>query len=225
MQSNIQEAFVIHSRPYKETSLIVTFLCRDAGKISAVAKGAKRKKSKFSGHLEPFQLLNIDFRGKSDLKTLYLAEATEPYKDVFNKESLYSAFYVNELMNFLLVHSDESEELFKFYKECIEELKAKDDVEPILRNFELDILANLGYQIDFFNDLNSGEEINTEKNYKYSPQSGFRESNEGYDGKIIIDIGNRNFSPEALKLSKEINRKAIEYYFEELNIKSRVFFR
>ena len=46
MQSNIQEAFVIHSRPYKETSLIVTFLCRDAGKISAVAKGAKKKKIK-----------------------------------------------------------------------------------------------------------------------------------------------------------------------------------
>ena len=225
MQSNIQEAFVIHSRPYKETSLIVTFLCRTAGKISAVAKGAKRKKSKFAGHLEPFQLLNIDFRGKSDLKTLYLAETTEPYKDFLVKESLYSAFYINELMNFLLLHSDESEQLFSLYKGCIKDLKTKDNVEAILRDFELNILANLGYQIDFFNDLDSGKEIDTKKNYKYSPQSGFRESKEGYDGKIITDIGNRNFSSEALKLSKEINRKAIDYYFEELNIKSRVFFR
>lgn len=225
MQSNLQEAFVIHTRPYKETSLIVTFLCRKAGKINAVAKGAKRKKSKFSGYLEPFQLLNIDFRGRSDLKTLYLAEASEPYQDFFCKESLYSAFYINELMNFLLVQSEESNELFKFYKKCIEELKIKENVEPILRNFELDILKNLGYQIDFFNDLDSGKEISSDKKYKYSPQSGFRESNDGYDGKIITEIGNRNFSAEALKLSKEINRKAIEYYFEELNIKSRVFFR
>ena len=225
MQSNIQEAFVIHSRPYKETSLIVTFLCKCAGKISAVAKGAKRKKSKFSGHLEPFQLLDIDFRGKSELKTLYLAETIEPYKDFTGRENLYSAFYINELMNFLLVQSDESEELFELYRDCIEDLKVKEDVEPILRNFELDTLANLGYQIDFFNDLDSGKEIDTKKNYKYSPQSGFRESKEGYDGRIITDIGNRNFSSEALKLSKEINRKAIEYYFEELNIKSRVFFR
>ena len=225
MQSNIQEAFVIHSRPYKETSLIVTFLCKCAGKISAVAKGAKRKKSKFSGHLEPFQLLDIDFRGKSELKTLYLAETIEPYKDFTGRENLYSAFYINELMNFLLVQSNESEELFELYRDCIEDLKVKEDVEPILRNFELDTLANLGYQIDFFNDLESGEEIDNEKNYKYSPQSGFRESNEGYDGKIIKDIGNRNFSSPALKLCKEINRKAIEYYFEELNIKSRVFFR
>ena len=225
MQSNIQEAFVIHSRPYKETSLIVTFLCKDSGKISAVAKGAKRKKSKFSGHLEPFQLLNIDFRGRSNLKTLYLAENIEPYKEFIGKESLYSAFYINELINFLLVHSGESKELFELYRSCIERLKLTNEVEPILRNFELDILANLGYQIDFFNDLESNKEIEDEKNYKYSPQSGFRESNEGYDGKIIVDIGNRNFSSEALKLSKEINRKAIEYYFEELNIKSRIFFR
>ncbi|MBT09659.1 MAG: DNA repair protein RecO [Gammaproteobacteria bacterium] len=225
MQANIQEAFVIHSKPYKETSLIVTFLCRSAGKISAVAKGAKRKKSKFSGQLEPFQLLNIDFRGKGNLKTLYLAETTNPYKDFISKENLYSGFYINELINFLLVQSDESEELFQLYKESIEELKTKEELEPILRNFELDILANLGYQIDFFNDLNSEEEIKSGKSYKYSPQSGFRESNEGYDGKIIADIGNRNFSPEALKLCKEISRKAIEYYFEELNIKSRVFFR
>ena len=225
MQSNIQEAFVIHSRPYKETSLIVTFLCKESGKISAVAKGAKRKKSKFSGHLEPFQLLNIDFRGRSNLKTLYLAENIEPYKEFIGKESLYSAFYINELINFLLVHSGESKELFELYRSCIERLKLTNEVEPILRNFELDILANLGYQIDFFNDLESNKEIEDEKNYKYSPQSGFRESNEGYDGKIIVDIGNRNFSSEALKLSKEINRKAIEYYFEELNIKSRIFFR
>ena len=129
------------------------------------------------------------------------------------------------MINFLLVHSSESEELFELYRSCIERLKLTDEVEPILRNFELDILANLGYQIDFFNDLESNREIEDKKNYKYSPQSGFRESNEGYDGKIIIDIGNRSFSSEALKLSKEINRKAIEYYFEELNIKSRIFFR
>ena len=72
MDSNYQKAFVIHSRPYKETSLIVTFLSENNGKINAVAKGAKRKNSRLSGNLEPFQCLNIDFRGRSDLKTLYL---------------------------------------------------------------------------------------------------------------------------------------------------------
>ena len=63
MISNLQKAYVIHSRPYKETSLIVTFLTEKKGKITAVAKGAKRKNSRLSGNLEPFQCLNIDFRG------------------------------------------------------------------------------------------------------------------------------------------------------------------
>ena len=98
MDSNYQKAFVIHSRPYKETSLIVTFLSENNGKINAVAKGAKRKNSRLSGNLEPFQCLNIDFRGRSDLKTLYLAEPCEVFNDFKGSENLYSAFYINELI-------------------------------------------------------------------------------------------------------------------------------
>ena len=104
MDSNYQKAFVIHSRPYKETSLIVTFLSENNGKINAVAKGAKRKNSRLSGNLEPFQCLNIDFRGRSDLKTLYLAEPCEVFKDFKGSENLYSAFYINELINLSLIH-------------------------------------------------------------------------------------------------------------------------
>ena len=100
MDTNKQKAFVVHSKPYKETSLIVTFLTERNGKVDAVAKGAKRKKSKFSGNLEPFQLLNIDYGGRSNLKTLFLAESIEPYKDFVESENLFSAFYVNELINF-----------------------------------------------------------------------------------------------------------------------------
>jgi len=61
--------------------------------------------------------------------------------------------------------------------------------------------------------------------YKYSPQSGFAKSANGFDGKILKEISDRSFSKDALMASKEINRKTIEYYFEELNIKSRVFFK
>ena len=72
MDINKQKAFVIHSRPYKETSNIVTFLTEKHGKVDAIAKGAKRKKSKFSGNLEPFHLVSIDYGGRSNLKTLFL---------------------------------------------------------------------------------------------------------------------------------------------------------
>jgi len=103
MRSNLQEAFVIHSKPYKETSLLVTFFSNEDGKLSAIAKGAKRAKSKFSGNLEPFQLLQINFSGRSNLKTLISADPLNVYQDFATNKNLYSAFYINELINSISV--------------------------------------------------------------------------------------------------------------------------
>ena len=225
MISNLQKAYVIHSRPYKETSLIVTFLTEKKGKISAVAKGAKRKNSRLSGNLEPFQCLNIDYRGKSDLKSLVLAEPIEVFEDFFGSENLYSAFYVNELINYLVAQADESMEVFDIYKKCISNLKRNNQIEKILRDFELNILSVLGYEINFLSDYDSNEPIMNGLRYKYSPQSGFSKSEQGYDGKILNEINERKFSKNSLQACKEINRTTINYYFEELNIKSRIFFK
>ena len=225
MISNLQKAYVIHSRPYKETSLIVTFLTEKKGKISAVAKGAKRKNSGLSGNLEPFQCLNIDYRGKSDLKSLVLAEPIEVFEDFFGSENLYSAFYVNELINYLVAQADESMEIFDIYKKCISNLKRNNQIEKILRDFELNILSTLGYEINFLSDYDSNEPIMNGLRYKYSPQSGFSKSEQGYDGKILNEINERKFSKNSLQACKEINRTTINYYFEELNIKSRIFFK
>ncbi len=225
MISNLQKAYVIHSRPYKETSLIVTFLTEKKGKISAVAKGAKRKNSRLSGNLEPFQCLNIDYRGKSDLKSLVLAEPIEVFEDFFGSENLYSAFYVNELINYLVAQADESMEIFDLYKKCISNLKRNNQIEKILRDFELNILSTLGYEINFLSDYDSNEPIMNGLRYKYSPQSGFSKSEQGYDGKILNEINERKFSKNSLQACKEINRTTINYYFEELNIKSRIFFK
>lgn len=225
MISNLQKAYVIHSRPYKETSLIVTFLTEKKGKISAVAKGAKRKNSRLSGNLEPFQCLNIDYRGKSDLKSLVLAEPIEVFEDFFGSENLYSAFYVNELINYLVAQADESMEIFDLYKKCISNLKRNNQIEKILRDFELNILSILGYEINFLTDYDSNEPIMNGLRYKYSPQSGFSKSEQGYDGKILNEINERKFSKNSLQACKEINRTTINYYFEELNIKSRIFFK
>ena len=157
MISNLQKAYVIHSRPYKETSLIVTFITEKKGKISAVAKGAKRKNSRLSGNLEPFQCLNIDYRGKSDLKSLVLAEPNEAYEDFFGSENLYSAFYVNELINYLVAQADESMEIFDIYKKCISNLKRNNQIEKIIilepRDDELKKLDWAQRQIAFIIEL------------------------------------------------------------------------
>ena len=169
--------------------------------------------------------MNIDYRGKSDLKSLVLAEPSEAFEDFFGSENLYSAFYVNELINYLIAQADESMEIFDLYKKCISNLKRNNQIEKILRDFELNILSTLGYEINFLSDYDSNEPIMNGLRYKYSPQSGFSKSEQGYDGKILNEINERKFSKNSLQACKEINRTTINYYFEELNIKSRIFFK
>ena len=103
--------------------------------------------------------------------------------------------------------------------------KKNNSIEKTLRNFELDILSVLGYEINFQSDYDNNERIINGCNYKYSPQSGFMKSKNGYDGKMLNEINEREFSKDSLRVCKEINRSTINYYFEELNIKSRIFFK
>jgi DNA repair protein RecO (recombination protein O) len=69
-----QPGFVLHSYPYKETSLIVDVFSRDHGRIALVAKGAKRPHSKLRGVLQTFQPLSVGWSGKAEVRTLTAAE-------------------------------------------------------------------------------------------------------------------------------------------------------
>ena len=117
------DAFIIHTRPYKETSLIVSFFTKEYGNVSAIAKGAKGKKSKFSGNLEPFRLMNIGFGGKSNLKSLFFSDSLETYDDFKVKKNLYSAFYINELIYSLLPPNEKELIIFNQYHSSIKKLK------------------------------------------------------------------------------------------------------
>lgn len=225
MRSNLQEAFVIHSKPYKETSLLVTFFSSEDGKLSAIAKGAKRAKSKFSGNLEPFQLLQINFSGRSDLKTLISADPLNVYQDFATNKNLYSAFYLNELINSMVKSNEDSSELFNIYKDCLNEIKSTKNIELCLRRFELNLFTTLGYEIDFASEYQTGKSIVSDMKYSFSPESGFIKNTNGFKGKYLLEIHTGEFSDESLLISKKINQQALEYYFSELNINSRLFFR
>ncbi|MBA4729472.1 MAG: DNA repair protein RecO [Gammaproteobacteria bacterium] len=225
MVLNLQEAFVIHSKPYKETSLLVTFFGSVDGKISAIAKGAKRPKSRFSGNLEPFQLLQINFTGRSELKTLTSVDTVNAYQDFRSNKNLYSAFYINELISLMVKSNEDPTQLFLIYKNSLNEIKGTESIEICLRKFELNLLTVLGYEINFSTEYKTGEKILPEKNYIYTPESGFVENQTGYKGLQLLNISNKRFSTESLAVAKKINQQTLEYYFDELNINSRLFFK
>lgn len=143
----LEPAYVIHSRPYRETSLIVDFFTENAGRISAVAKGVRRPKSPLKSLLQPFNALLISVVGKRELKTLTHVEATT-LGSLLRGKRLLAALYLNELIFRALPRFDPHLALFKVYADVLLVLRESDDpIEPQLRYFELKLLADLGYAL------------------------------------------------------------------------------
>ena len=69
-----QPAFVLHTYPFRETSLIVEAFSRDFGRVSLLARGARRPRSALRGLLLAFQPLELAWAGKGEVQTLMKAE-------------------------------------------------------------------------------------------------------------------------------------------------------
>lgn len=226
-QSNNDYCFLLHQRSYGETSIIADIFTKNNGKISIIAKGAKKPRSKFFGYLVPFQKLNVTFTGRSELKTLTsidrnLAETS----NTFSKVS-YSLLYINELLIKLLPKDAKHEELFILYETFIKSIiKKSNNLELTLRHFELDLLDMLGYGFDYELDIDLNRPIDAETSYVFVKERGFRKSNNSnFYGKDIINIKKRKLKDVPLKQLKEITTKAISICLEGKELRSRKIFK
>ena len=114
--SNSDECFLLHQRPYSETSIIVDVFTRNNGKISLIAKGAKKPKSKFFGYLVPFHKLSITYSGRSELKTLTSIDRDLSSQTNTMTKTSYTLLYINELLIKLLPKDAIQVDLFLLYE-------------------------------------------------------------------------------------------------------------
>src|SRR5262245_10277753 len=154
-RQDVQPAYVLHSYPFRETSLIVETFTRDQGRVALVARGARRPKSALRGVLLAFQPLHISWAGKSELRTLISAERHGTYLPL-RGESLMCGFYLNELLLRLLPRDDPHEALFAAYRDALKALASAGEQAAVLRRFELNLLSGLGYAVTLDRDANSG---------------------------------------------------------------------
>lgn len=225
-QSNNDNCFLLHQRSYGETSIIADVFTQKSGKISFIAKGAKKPKSKFFGYLVPFQKLKITFSGRSELKTLTSIDRDlASNSNTFSKVS-YSLLYINELLMKLLPKDAKHEELFVLYDEFLKKIKKNNNIEISLRHFELDLLDMLGYGFDYESEIDSNEPIEAELSYVFVSERGFRKSNSSsFKGKDILSIKKRKLEDVPLKYLKEITTKAIGICLEGKDLASRKIFK
>ena len=225
-QSNNDNCFLLHQRSYGETSIIADVFTQKSGKISFIAKGAKKPKSKFFGYLVPFQKLKITYSGRSELKTLTSIDRDlASNSNTFSKVS-YSLLYINELLMKLLPKDAKHEELFVLYDEFLKKINKNNNLEISLRHFELDLLDMLGYGFDYDSEIDSNDPIKAELSYVFVSERGFRKSNSSsFKGKDILSIKKRKLEDVPLKYLKEITTKAIGICLEGKDLTSRKIFK
>ena len=225
-QSNSDECFLLHQRSYGETSIIVEAFTKNHGKMSLIAKGAKKPKSKFFGYLAPFHKLSITYSGRSELKTLTSIDRDLSSQENTMTKTSYSLLYINELLIKLLPKDATQQDLFLLYEKFLADVRAKKDLELTLRHFELDLLDMLGYGFDYDIDIDRNEPIDLNLNYSFVSEKGFRRSNNSdFSGKDISNIKNRNLDAVPKKYLKEITTKAINYCMDGKDLASREIFK
>ena len=165
MQSSL--AFILHSRPYKETSALMDVFT-PAGRLRAVLRGAR---GKLGSVARPFSMLDIELRGRSELKTISRIEPAGAF-NFLQGQSLFCAMYLNELLVRLLPLNDPQPVLFEHYQLTIQGLAHALPIEPLLRTFEWRLLEQLGYGFSFELDI-AGQALQEQMLYRLVPESGF----------------------------------------------------
>ncbi|WP_370663937.1 DNA repair protein RecO [Massilia forsythiae] len=212
-----QPGFVLHSYPYKETSLIVDTFTRDFGRIGVVAKGAKRPLSKLRGVLQTFQPLSLSFSGKSELRTLIDADWVGGMLPL-EKTALLCGFYLNELLVKLLARDDPHPKLFDHYVSTLNELAHGEPAQIALRKFERALLKETGVAADLTRATDTRARVLPDGQYVVDPERGPRralasDSWPVVSGKTLMDMEREDYSDAQTQAqSKQLMRFLLAYH-------------
>jgi DNA repair protein RecO (recombination protein O) len=221
-----QPAFVLHSYPFRESSLVVEAFTRAAGRIALVARGARRAQSVLRGSLRAFQPLLLTWGGKSELRTLYKAEWQGGVPQL-RGGGLMCGFYLNELLLRFLAREDAHEALFDAYRDSIVALAAAGDLSPTLRRFEKALLREMGYALSLEREA-SGEPLDPRRTYAYVIERGpvpadqVRSPAIEVSGKTLLDLACDNYAdPTTLQQGKLLMRQLVGHYLGSRTLHTR----
>lgn len=228
-----QPAFVLHSYPFRETSLIVEVFSRDFGRMALLARGARRPRAAIRGLLMAFQPLELAWAGKGDVLTLMKAE-WQGGLPLLAGDALFCGYYLNELLMHLLPREDAHEHLFECYGKMLHCLSS--DVggkvnEADLRRFEKALLQELGYGLTLSHD-SEARPIEADAFYLYRMEQGpvrvdyLDSAAQLVSGKTLLDIDNEDFTNARTRIeSKQLMRTLMAYYLAGKELETRKIFR
>ncbi len=170
-----EKAYILHARKYLNTSLILNLLTREQGRYSVVVKGARGAGSKLRGRLQPFTPLLIASFGRGELKTATSIDFPGPAFRLTG-EKLLLGLYSNELLYRLLGHFDPAPNIYDEYEILLDALQHASARFAPIRFFELTLLQELGYGINFGREVSTGEPVEADCYYYYVVAEGFHKA-------------------------------------------------
>ena len=222
----LEPAFVLHARPWQETSQILEVFGAGHGRVGLVARGARRPSSRWRSVLQPFQPVRLSWSGRGALHTLRSAEPvawTPPPEGL----GLMAAFYLNELLLHFLRRGDPHPGLFSVYAEALSELRAGSAPEPALRRFELRLLAEIGYGLNLHSDVSADRPLDPGSDYEYRLEHGPVPAAAGsralvFSGAELLGIARGEFHDAgALRSAKRLLRAVLDHYLGGRALRSR----
>lgn len=245
-----QAAYILHSYPYSETSLILDVFSRDHGRLPLLARGARRPRSALRGVLQAFQPLELGWFGGGEVRTLAKAEWIGGMP-LLGGTALMLGYYLNELLLRLLPRDDAHPALFERYAQTLQRLAAEQTGKAAaglpaparLRQFEKNLLGELGYGLLLERDALSGAPLQAERLYHYRIERGpvelsAAEENMGLGealpapaqvqalhGKTLLDLAHDEYSDaRTLAEAKQLMRMLINHHLSGQPLQSRRVF-
>jgi DNA repair protein RecO (recombination protein O) len=222
-----EPAFVLHSYPFRETSLLVEVFSRQHGRVPLVARGARRPKSAVRGLLMNFQPLSLSWFGKHEVRTLHSAE-WQGGQPLLQGTALMCGFYLNELLLNLMVRDDPHVSLFDYYQHTLQRLAHGADMASTLRCFEKHLLQELGYALLLDHEAGTERPIDVALSYRYVVERGVVRDNAGSEeglpisGKALLDMVADDYSDvHSARQGKQLMRMLLNHHLDGKQLHTR----
>ncbi len=222
-------AFILHRRPYRNTSVLLEALVKNHGRIGLVARGVRSQRSRLKGILQPFRPLLLSWSGKGELLNLNHGEEAGAAIPICSARML-SGLYVNELLLRLLARQDPHPSLFEFYTQALHALTETTSEEPALRVFEKHLLRELGYGLLLDTDALNAKPLDPASDYRYILEQGpvvAAQTRIGIpvSGKTLLALQREELDdPQVLREAKRLNRAAIAMHLQGRPLRTRELF-
>ncbi|NBB92426.1 MAG: DNA repair protein RecO [Gammaproteobacteria bacterium] len=211
-----QPGWVVHRRPWRESSLLVECFSRDFGRVALVAKGARAARSSWRGVAEPFLPLNVSWTRRGEMGTVTGLDSRGGRRSLTGR-ALYCGLYVNELLLRLLERDDPHQAVFGAYETVLSGLAAGDEPAALLlRRFELALLTDMGVAPDLGFDAAGGAPIRADGLYHLEPETGLlpadRSGRNVYRGAAVLALeAGRTEDRELAREMRELMRVLIDH--------------